>query len=1225
MYTCGHCQEVDVALPPVLQKKEGRLSGRTASQVLKAQCKRCERGRGIGPAGLPTGAEDDAVPQFRVEIPLGRCAECRRLKQPEEQCGERDALRCGGVLIDLSSARDKLEEAVPIAVGARQLLQWVQMPPQAKPQRILLMSARPETPGGDLACSVVEKVRKATGWSPFVLALLAWTLGCVAYAFRQKPENPSLNPDLLYEQFQRRIEDIPVPQSSPQYQQYRQYYLRQYEEHLQEYSVMNAQWRQNRPLFNWQAFVQGMGVGLLVFAAALAFCEYHYGTISCWMELAEELWYVWQERWSKWWDPLGDSQKMERFLQEMGEEPKKSETSQVEAAASARQPSTPPKTAPPPPPPPPSTPQREGKIEKDEEVANAGTSTSTRRGRQTVVLESSPEPLREPSPEHALEEAPAAASPSAAAPPSPAPPRSSVVADGSDGGKPRAEPARQAATPAPPRPAQTSAGQSWEAPDLPGVSSVPQSRMSGRSGQDALGSNVRERLRRKVIERNREQIRQVVTQVSEPPRAAYKAPQVVAEDTTRHERPQHSSRAELLREAEELLCQLEAESLLKQLAEEEERKRASAQKKRAKNKPAERGSKGAEPGPESDSNRESEPPEMAKPAAVEGAHMDQEPKDAEVVTTTCSEDSEGDDSAEPEEVPSVESVESLPPAEPEESLPSVEQEEDMMPPATEPEECQPAVEPEAPSPRGCVVDEPAETVVAKGRKRQRHRPSRQAQANAAARRSSPHDRVVGGGPPSSPPADAQLGSVSTPEKASMLPASTSQQTPQSSTALRIKNTFFELPEEFASPEVRPRARSAPCRPLADTSGDDEDAPGADAAAVAPGTPPAAATLEWATARDRRKATKAAQESARAAQREREAEERAQRLRREAERRERRDPKRLGVWDDLPRASCPSQPAAPTTRRRDVPAAIAKEEPRLKTVERKDKNRPGVWDDLPPRTQSGPLPAASKTAANKKPMTPLGPVLSKEAGAAAGASILQVLRGSGPSAKAPTPAAGTRDAKAPAAAVGGPDAKAPMPAPRMKWSQATDEEEWEEWEEVRSEHEEEGQEPSRAAECDAEGEQEAKVPAKSVTLRADAPEFVPAPPLASVEPMPGQALMPAMFVIGPNQQMVPVQVLPMPLPEGAHLLGQMGPVPMADGMQGQAVPLLQQLPLPGQLPEEGLPATPHSGEVAPSSALASDDVLAQQMEMLRMKLHFEEQQPCFQEQLIAADNTILEAC
>mmetsp|Transcript_24109 Transcript_24109/g.76396 ORF Transcript_24109/g.76396 Transcript_24109/m.76396 type:complete len:96 (-) Transcript_24109:97-384(-) len=86
-----------------------------------------------------------------------------------------------------------------------------------------------------------------------------------------------------------------------------------------------------------------------------------------------------------------------------------------------------------------------------------------------------------------------------------------------------------------------------------------------------------------------------------------------------------------------------------------------------------------------------------------------------------------------------------------------------------------------------------------------------------------------------------------------------------------------------------------------------------------------------------------------------------------------------------------------------------------------------------------------------------------------------------------------------------------------------------------------------------------------------------------------------------------------LPEGAQLMGPMGPVPMPDGMQGQAAPM-PLMPLPGHLPtDEGLPATPSSGEATPSPFHDSEDVLAQRMEMLRMKLQGEEQLQMYQEQ------------
>merc|ERR1719181_1071377 len=94
-----------------------------------------------------------------------------------------------------------------------------------------------------------------------------------------------VSPELFYEQLQLRIESIPVPQESPQYQKYKQYYLRQYQQSLQEYNAHHAQWQKNRPLLNWQA-----------------------------------LWHRWRARIRAGKDPLSDSKKMESFLKEMGEE-----------------------------------------------------------------------------------------------------------------------------------------------------------------------------------------------------------------------------------------------------------------------------------------------------------------------------------------------------------------------------------------------------------------------------------------------------------------------------------------------------------------------------------------------------------------------------------------------------------------------------------------------------------------------------------------------------------------------------------------------------------------------------------------------------------------------------------------------------------------------------------------------------------------------------------------
>jgi len=309
-YSCGHREEAQVTLPTGLQEKDKRLNGRSALKMLRAQCRRGDR----------SGAEPhDTNPSFWVEVPVSRCRECMRRGYSAEEAGERQHLRCGSVAMDVPCPKDSSEDTGPIGISARQLLEWVQMPQAAQPYRVSLAAAR-DPLENDRAGALLDGIREATGCAPILIAIASWVVGCAAYAVHNVPGLQMVTPDLFHDQLQQRIESIPVPLDTPQYSQYKQYYMRQYTQYVQEYSIQKAQWERNRPLFNLQVFLHGLGVGVLVFAALLAYCEYHWGTISYWMELAEDLWSVWQERREKSRDPMADSAKMENFLKEMGEE-----------------------------------------------------------------------------------------------------------------------------------------------------------------------------------------------------------------------------------------------------------------------------------------------------------------------------------------------------------------------------------------------------------------------------------------------------------------------------------------------------------------------------------------------------------------------------------------------------------------------------------------------------------------------------------------------------------------------------------------------------------------------------------------------------------------------------------------------------------------------------------------------------------------------------------------
>jgi len=163
-----------------------------------------------------------------------------------------------------------------------------------------------------------ESLRRLSITNPILFSSTTWAALCVGYGLWQVPEAPLTSPELLSEQLKLRIRSIPVPSSSPRYQQFKEYYTREHDLQLQEYKAAHAKWQQSTAAFNWRAFAQGLGVGVLILCGALAVLEYHYGAISYWMEVAEEIWSDVQQKRQKRLQ-LADSAKMERLLQEIGE------------------------------------------------------------------------------------------------------------------------------------------------------------------------------------------------------------------------------------------------------------------------------------------------------------------------------------------------------------------------------------------------------------------------------------------------------------------------------------------------------------------------------------------------------------------------------------------------------------------------------------------------------------------------------------------------------------------------------------------------------------------------------------------------------------------------------------------------------------------------------------------------------------------------------------------
>eukprot|EP00435_Cladocopium_sp_Y103_P038190 s1676_g10.t1 len=169
---------------------------------------------------------------------------------------------------------------------------------------------------------VPESLCRLSLKNPLIFSSLAWALASAGYAMWQVPEAPLTSPELLQEQLQIRIRNIPVPTSSPRYQQFKEYYMREHDIQLQEYKVLAKQ-HSDSASFNWRAMLQGFGVGSMLLAAGLAVLEYHCGLISYWMEVAEDYWCDCQQRRAKERAKSleqADHRKVEKLLQEIGEE-----------------------------------------------------------------------------------------------------------------------------------------------------------------------------------------------------------------------------------------------------------------------------------------------------------------------------------------------------------------------------------------------------------------------------------------------------------------------------------------------------------------------------------------------------------------------------------------------------------------------------------------------------------------------------------------------------------------------------------------------------------------------------------------------------------------------------------------------------------------------------------------------------------------------------------------
>eukprot|EP00971_Amphidinium_carterae_P108747 2153267-Amphidinium_carterae.1 len=226
--------------------------------------------------------------------------------------------------MDLSSAGEAQENAIPVGIGAPQFLQWIQMETEVPtsedgnesvPTQRSLASEALKTGGTTCLLSshyaqgqVPERIQLMTcnqigttawwhfftnvgGAGPLILLLVFWCVGSTLYALHVPPQIPMMAPELFYREVQNEIHNIPVPHRSPYYAHYRQYYLQQYQQHVKQYQDMEKKWEdEGPPSLNWSAFMQGIGLGAWVFSATVALCEYRYSTITAWMEMAEDWW-----------------------------------------------------------------------------------------------------------------------------------------------------------------------------------------------------------------------------------------------------------------------------------------------------------------------------------------------------------------------------------------------------------------------------------------------------------------------------------------------------------------------------------------------------------------------------------------------------------------------------------------------------------------------------------------------------------------------------------------------------------------------------------------------------------------------------------------------------------------------------------------------------------------------------------------------------------------------
>ncbi|CAJ1400836.1 unnamed protein product, partial [Effrenium voratum] len=176
-------------------------------------------------------------------------------------------------------------------------------------------SCTPRSPSPPL--DAPEALCRLSLMNPVIFSSIVWALASTGYATWEVPKALLTSPELLQQQLQLRIRSIPVPNSSPRYQQFKEYYTREHDAQLQEYKA-----QVQRHGFNWQALLHGLGAGAMLLAASLAVLEYRCGLLSYWMEAAEIWWSSAQQHLAQQrqkWKEAADHRKVERLIQEIGE------------------------------------------------------------------------------------------------------------------------------------------------------------------------------------------------------------------------------------------------------------------------------------------------------------------------------------------------------------------------------------------------------------------------------------------------------------------------------------------------------------------------------------------------------------------------------------------------------------------------------------------------------------------------------------------------------------------------------------------------------------------------------------------------------------------------------------------------------------------------------------------------------------------------------------------